>query len=206
MVTEGQQPLRILLVEDDEDIARLVLLHLEDLNAHVQHCNRGDTALQQAQAEQWNLIILDLRLPGMNGLDICRELREHGDHTPILMLTAKSTELDRVLGLELGADDYLTKPFSPLELVARVKAILRRVSRQQRLSEQSQDSANLSCGPFNISVKHHTVTREDRELDLTSKEFDLLLHFACVATWTVTATPTWCSGTAAAPASRIGST
>ena len=100
MVTEEQQPLRILLVEDDEDIARLVLLHLEDLNAHVQHCNRGDTALQQAQAEQWNLIILDLRLPGMNGLDICRELREHGDHTPILMLTAKSTELDRVLGLD----------------------------------------------------------------------------------------------------------
>ena len=118
-----QERLRILMVEDDVDIARLVLLHLEDLEAEIQHCDRGDTALRLALNENWDLIILDLRLPGRNGLDICRELREQGDHTPILMLTAKSSELDRVLGLELGADDYLTKPFSPLELVARVKAI-----------------------------------------------------------------------------------
>ncbi|MCZ6830865.1 MAG: response regulator transcription factor [Gammaproteobacteria bacterium] len=173
-----QQRLRILLVEDDTDIAQLVLLHLEDLDAQVKHTDRGDTALQLAQSESWDLIILDLRLPGRNGLDICRELREQGDYTPILMLTAKSSELDRVLGLELGADDYLTKPFSPLELVARVKAILRRVSRLQRLTLEAQETGNLRCGPLNISVKHHSVTLEDRELELTSKEFDLLLHFA----------------------------
>ena len=172
------KPLRLLLVEDDPDIARLVLLHLEDLEAELVHRDRGDTALELARQEDWDLIILDLRLPGKNGLDICRELREHGDYTPILMLTAKSSELDRVLGLELGADDYLTKPFSPLELVARVKAILRRVSRQQRLSETDRQPEELRCGPFHISVKHHSVTREDRELDLTSREFDLLLHFA----------------------------
>ena len=170
--------LRLLLVEDDPDIAHLVLLHLEDLEAELVHRDRGDTALELARQEDWDLIILDLRLPGKNGLDICRELREHGDYTPILMLTAKSSELDRVLGLELGADDYLTKPFSPLELVARVKAILRRVSRLQQLSETDRQPEELRCGPFHISVKHHSVTREDRELDLTSREFDLLLHFA----------------------------
>ena len=173
-----QEPPRILLVEDDADIAALVLLHLEDLDAAVQHRDRGDTALQTAQNETWDLIILDLRLPGRNGLDICRELREQGDHTPILMLTAKTSELDRVLGLELGADDYLTKPFSPLELVARVKAILRRASRQQKLAHVVQDSGDLCCGPFSINVKQHTVTRENHELELTAREFDLLLHFA----------------------------
>jgi DNA-binding response OmpR family regulator len=170
--------LRILLVEDDRDIAQLVLLHLEDVDALVQHSDHGDDALALAQQQSWGLIILDLRLPGRNGLDICRELREAGDHTPILMLTAKSSELDRVLGLELGADDYLTKPFSPLELVARVKAILRRVSRLERQQQDTQDGGYLCCGPFTISVKQHSVTRENHELELTSKEFDLLLHFA----------------------------
>ena len=173
-----QEPPRILLVEDDADIAALVLLHLEDLDAAVQHSDRGDKALLLAQNDNWDLIILDLRLPGRNGLDICRELREQGDHTPILMLTAKTSELDRVLGLELGADDYLTKPFSPLELVARVKAILRRASRQQKLAQVVQDTGDLCCGPFSINVKQHTVTRENHELDLTAREFDLLLHFA----------------------------
>ena len=172
----GHGPLQILLVEDDIDIARLAMLHLEDLDGRVQHCARGDTALKLALDGNWDLIILDLKLPGMNGLDICRELRQQGDHTPILMLTAKSSELDRVLGLELGADDYVTKPFSPLELVARVKAILRRVSRAQRLSEQ--EPASLCCGSLHINIKHHSVTHKDRELDLTAKEFDLLLHFA----------------------------
>ncbi|WP_439105840.1 response regulator [Congregibacter sp.] len=98
-------PPRILIVEDDEDIARLIAMHLEDLNAELIHSIRGDHALALARDETWNLIVLDLRLPGIGGLDICRRLREHGSITPILMLTAKSSELDRVLGLELGADD-----------------------------------------------------------------------------------------------------
>jgi DNA-binding response OmpR family regulator len=179
MTGDDQSPqLRILLVEDDADIARLVLLHLQDLQADVHHSDRGDSALQLARQESWDLLILDLRLPGKSGLDICRELREHGDQTPILMLTAKTSELDRVLGLELGADDYLTKPFSPLELVARVRAILRRVARQQQLGCDHPETADLCSGPLTISIKHHRVTHADRELELTAKEFDLLLHFA----------------------------
>ena len=119
---------RILLVEDDPDIARLVALHLGELDLALEHCDRGDRALERALGESWSLLLLDLRLPGMDGLEICRRVRERGLRTPVLMLTSKASELDRVLGLELGADDYVTKPFSPLELVARVKAILRRVA------------------------------------------------------------------------------
>lgn len=169
--------LRILLVEDDQDIAQLVQLHLQDLDADIEHISRGDEALELALAQRWNLLILDLRLPGLNGLDVCRNLRQQGDQTPILMLTAKSTELDRVLGLELGADDYVTKPFSPIELVARVKAILRRMSHLQNQLGKEEVTDDLHCGSFAISVKHHRVTAGGREIDLTAKEFDLLLHF-----------------------------
>ncbi|MGI9284864.1 MAG: response regulator [Pseudomonadales bacterium] len=169
--------LRILLVEDDQDIAQLVQLHLQDLNADITHVSRGDDALQLALTQRWDLVILDLRLPGLNGLDVCRNLRQQGDQTPILMLTAKSTELDRVLGLELGADDYVTKPFSPIELVARVKAILRRMSQLQNQRSKEQVADDLHCGSFAISVKHHRVTAGGQEIDLTAKEFDLLLHF-----------------------------
>lgn len=173
----AQSSPRLMLVEDDEDIARLVALHLADINATVHHCNRGDEALEQALAKPWDLIILDLRLPGISGLELCRTLREKGNYTPVLMLTAKSSELDRVLGLELGADDYLTKPFSPLELVARVKALLRRVALTQRSADADQKTP-LQQGPFRICTESHTVTVRDEPVELTSREFDLLLHFA----------------------------
>ncbi|MCF6319337.1 MAG: response regulator, partial [Proteobacteria bacterium] len=117
---------KILIIEDEFDIAHLVKLHLSEICDKVEIANDGLKGLQMALDRQWNVIVLDLRLPGMSGLDICKQLRTKGKYTPILMLTAKSTELDRVLGLEIGADDYLTKPFSVLELVARVKALLRR--------------------------------------------------------------------------------
>ena len=169
---------RILLVEDDQDIAQLVQLHLQDLEASVQHSDRGDHALTLALEQNWDLLILDVRLPGLNGLELCRHLREQGNHTPVLMLTAKSTELDRVLGLELGADDYVTKPFSPIELVARVKAILRRMSQLQRQAPTTGEADTLNCGCFEINIKNHCVTVDNREIELTSKEFDLLLHFA----------------------------
>ena len=172
-----QRSPRLLLVEDDEDIARLVVLHLADINATVHHCNRGDEALEQALEHNWDLIILDLRLPGLSGLDLCRTLRERDNYTPVLMLTAKSTELDRVLGLELGADDYLTKPFSPLELVARVKALLRRATLTQRGTASGQET-QIHQGPFRICIESHTVTVHDKPVELTSREFDLLLHFA----------------------------
>lgn len=167
---------KILLVEDDDDIARLVLLHLKDIDAAVMHCSRGDTALETARDESWDLIILDLRLPGLSGLDVCRELRSQGVHTPVLMLTAKSSELDRVLGLELGADDYLTKPFSPLELVARVKALLRRAA-FARLSPAAEADV-LALGPFSISTVSRQVSLRGQAIELTAREFELLLHFA----------------------------
>lgn len=168
---------RILLVEDDPDIARLVRLHLEDISALTTHSARGDEALDLARGSPWDLIILDLRLPGASGLDICRTLRGDGLHVPILMLTAKSSELDRVLGLELGADDYLTKPFSPLELVARIKALLRR-SQLDRNSRRAEVARRIELGPFTICTDSHTVHLDDTPVELTSREFDLLLHFA----------------------------
>jgi DNA-binding response OmpR family regulator len=118
----------ILVIEDERDIAELIALHLSDLPAQITLASDGPGGLQLALRKPWDAIVLDIRLPGLNGLDLCREVRAQTAWLPILMLTARSGELDRVLGLELGADDYLTKPFSVLELQARVKALLRRAS------------------------------------------------------------------------------
>lgn len=166
----------ILIVEDETDIAELVALHLQDINAQTQHTDRGDTALDLAQQADWDLIILDLRLPGMGGLEVCRRIREKGLQTPVLMLTSKSTELDRVLGLELGADDYVTKPFSPLELVARVKAILRRVSVMQQPGD-GDNAKPLRYGAMVVDAKRREVTVHNAVVELTSREFDLLEYF-----------------------------
>src|SRR5919198_5147602 len=117
----------ILVIEDDRDIAHLVALHLQDLGWTVEVVHHGHAGLIQALKRSYDLIILDLMLPGVDGLDICQQLRSRSNYTPILMLTAKSTALDRVVGLEMGADDYLTKPFSLQELIARVKALFRRM-------------------------------------------------------------------------------
>lgn len=169
---------RILLVEDEADIAALVRLHLEDIGAEISHVDRGDLALEEATKSGWDLMILDLRLPGMGGLEICRMLREQGNQIPILMLTSKSSELDRVLGLELGADDYVTKPFSPLELTARVKAILRRVSQlQQSLTQHEEQETVFQCGVLALDSRKREVVLGDTLVELTSREFDLLLHF-----------------------------
>src|SRR6266850_6624338 len=119
-------PRRVLIIEDNKEIAELVRLHLVDLLCHVDVASDGLQGLALAEASAYALVILDLMLPGMNGLDVCKRLRAREVYTPILMITSKSSEFDRVLGLELGADDYLTKPFSIIELMARVKAIFRR--------------------------------------------------------------------------------
>lgn len=169
---------RILLVEDDADIARLVQLHLQELNAEVIHTARGDEALHLAEQQSWDLLILDIRLPGVNGLDICRALRERSDYIPILMLTSKSSELDRVLGLELGADDYVTKPFSAMELMARVKAILRRMSQLHNGADNDPEPETLHFDNLEINIKNHTVAVNQQLIELTSKEFELLVHFA----------------------------
>src|SRR5687767_14793212 len=118
---------RVLVVEDENDIARLVGMHLRDLGLDVRECANGVSALHYALNEPWDLLILDLNLPDLDGLEVCREIRLQAYYTPILMLTARIEEEDLALGLASGADDYLTKPFGIVELVARVKAILRRV-------------------------------------------------------------------------------
>src|SRR5262245_45301443 len=117
----------VLVIEDQQDIARLISLHLQDLSCNVTLRYDGDSGLAEAGTKAYDLIVLDLMLPGVDGLEICRRLRARTIYTPIMMVTAKATEFDRVLGLELGADDYLTKPFSVLELTARVKALFRRM-------------------------------------------------------------------------------
>ncbi len=167
---------KVLVVEDSPDIAKLVSLHLKDLGCEVALAADGLRGLEQARARRYDLIILDLMLPGMDGLELCRRLRGETDYTPILMLTAKSSEVDRVVGLEIGADDYLTKPFSISELLARVKAIFRRVDALG--AGRSQAPKRLNLGTMAIDAEKRTVTVAGQAVDLTAKEFDLLLQFA----------------------------
>lgn len=168
---------QILVIEDDRDIARLVGLHLRDLGHAVQIAHDGAEGLREGLAKFYDLIILDLMLPDMEGIDLCKRLRAKGTYTPIFMLTAKSAELDRVLGLEIGADDYLTKPFSIRELLARVKAIFRRTEAFAGVS--SDRFPKLICGSdLFIDSEKRKVTLRGKPIDLTAKEFDLLLQFA----------------------------
>jgi DNA-binding response OmpR family regulator len=168
---------RILVVEDDRDIAHLVELHLQDLEADVTLAHDGHTALDLATKHPFDLIILDLTLPGVDGLEITRRLRSRTNYTPILMLTARSADVDRIVGLELGADDYLTKPFNIRELIARVKALLRRVDALTK-ADPNDAATRLELGDLVIDVDKRKVTLRDAEIDLTAKEFDLLLQFA----------------------------
>ncbi len=167
---------QILIIEDDEDIAELIRLHLADLGHEIMVCHDGKTGWKRYQLCQCDLVILDLMLPLMDGLEVCKRIRaEESGYTPILMLTSKSSEMDRVLGLELGADDYLTKPFSLMELLARVKALLRRTD---ALSGVTSTSKKYLFRGLQIDTGSREVVRDDKLLELTPKEFDLLLYFA----------------------------
>ena len=168
---------KILLIEDNQDMAELLALHLRDLQHTVKLCFDGDSGLQCVENYQYDLIILDLMLPGTDGLSICKTIRKNQHYTPILMLTAKDSELDRVKGLEMGADDYVTKPFSITEVLARIKAIFRR-SDAMEISEQGDLSHIIKRGLIIINPDKHTVTIENQAVDLTAKEFELLLFFA----------------------------
>ena len=168
---------KILIIEDEFDIAKLVKLHLSDVCDKVEIASDGITGLKMALEREWSAIVLDLRLPGMDGLEVCKQLRAKGKYTPILMLTAKSTELDRVLGLEIGADDYLTKPFSVMELVARVKALLRRFNITTGYSAP-EESENMQFENLQIIPDERKVIFNNQEIELTAKEFDLLFFFA----------------------------
>ena len=170
---------RILVIEDEHDIAELISMHLSALPAQIALAHEGREGLKLALSASWDVILLDLRLPGINGLEICREIRSQSSYTPILMLTARSTELDRVLGLELGADDYLTKPFSVLELQARVKALLRRTWYNKAIAPVSAPMPIevVEHGPLYLNRSERRVRLEGNELVLTPREFDLLWHF-----------------------------
>ena len=169
---------RILLVEDEQDIAELVTLHLGDLCDEIVVASDGHAGMRLATSDHWSLIILDLRLPGPNGLEICRAIRRDRPYQPVLMLTSMSAELDRVLGLETGADDYLTKPFSVLELVARVRAIFRRVDNMQQQSTDGEAETVVNTGNMTIDPARREVILDGRMVDLTAREFDLLDYFA----------------------------
>ena len=167
----------ILVIEDNHDIAKLVGINLRGKHTHVGHTANGVTGLEMALAGNYDIVILDLMLPGMDGMDICRKMRSENRFTPVLMLTAKTTELDRVLGLEVGADDYLTKPFGVPELVARVNAILRR-SGEYQSPPPSEKTASLRIDDLYIDAGRRQVMVGGNEIDLTAREFDLLWHFA----------------------------
>jgi len=167
----------ILVIEDNADIAHLVMVNLRSKQMHVEHASDGTVGLDMALTGQYHLMILDLMLPGMDGLNICRKLRSEKVYTPVLMLTARTTELDRVLGLEVGADDYVTKPFSVPELVARVNAILRRPDQYQS-SQATRSSSSLQFGELRVDPGKRQVQLGGINIELTAKEFDLLLHFA----------------------------
>jgi DNA-binding response OmpR family regulator len=170
---------QILVIEDERDIAELIELHLSDLPAQVTLASDGLGGLQLALSKPWHAILLDIRLPGLNGLDVCREVRAQTSRVPILMLTARNGELDRVLGLELGADDYLAKPFSVMELRARVKALLRRSAMTASHSaESATDKPSLiQHGRLKVDRVQRRAWVASAEVLLAPREFDLLWHF-----------------------------
>lgn len=163
----------VLVVEDDNDIIELLRIHLGDLDCEITAVTDGNEGLRQALENSFDLIILDVMLPGMDGTEICRRIRGKEIITPVLMLTAKSEEFDKVLGLEMGADDYITKPFSIREFIARVKALLRRAQRQVPTEEESA-SPVYTYGDLSIDLDKRRVTRAGTRIDLSPKEFELL--------------------------------
>lgn len=173
-------PERILVIEDQKDINDLISLNLRSENYTVEQVFDGDNGLIEASKNNFELIILDVMLPGKNGLFICQHMRANNIHTPILMLTAKKSEADRVVGLEMGADDYLTKPFSVRELQARVKAMLRRASFNIKSSIDNtiNDSDCLAFDNLLINKNKRSVEVDNKPIDLTAKEFDLLAYMA----------------------------
>ncbi|MDT9755275.1 response regulator transcription factor [Heyndrickxia coagulans] len=165
---------KILVVDDEPSIVTLLKFNLEQAGFEVLTASDGNEGYDTARKEKLDVIILDLMLPGMDGMDVCKQLRLGKINTPILMLTAKSDELDKILGLELGADDYITKPFSPREVVARVKAILRRA--ETKTEEETADA--IKVGDLRILPEQFEAYFKEKKLELTPKEFELLLYLA----------------------------
>ncbi|SES02618.1 response regulator transcription factor [Salisediminibacterium halotolerans] len=167
---------KLLVVDDEESIVTLLQYNLEQAGFDVSVAMTGKQAVEKAEAEPFDLIVLDVMLPEMDGLEVCKSLRGSKIMTPILMLTAKDDEFDKVLGLELGADDYLTKPFSPREVVARVRAILRRAVSERALPTKSEEPEKLLLGEVEIYPENYEVYYHGEQIELTPKEFELLIY------------------------------
>ena len=162
---------RILLVEDEEKLARFVELELTHEGYQVEKAFDGRTGLELAEKGGFDLLLLDIMLPGLNGLEVLRRLRKEGSSVPVIMLTARDAVMDKVTGLDMGADDYVTKPFSIEELLARIRAALR------KQTVQKKEDSLLSCADLTVDVSRHRVTRGGKEIELTGREFSLLQFF-----------------------------
>jgi len=169
---------KILIIEDDPDIADLLELNLRDADYKTDLASDGRDGLEKALENEYLMVILDLMLPKLDGLEVCKRIREKKKTLPILMLTSKAEEFDKVLGLELGADDYLTKPFSLRELMARIKAILRRVDAVKEEATSEDELKEIHFNNLDISLEKRKVILDGNVIELTAKEFDLLVLFA----------------------------
>jgi two-component system alkaline phosphatase synthesis response regulator PhoP len=167
---------KILVVDDEEHILTLIKFNLEQAGFEVVSANDGEEALAKVEVERPDLIVLDLMLPKKDGMEVCKELRLQRNVTPILMVTAKDDEFDKVLGLELGADDYMTKPFSPREVVARVKAILRRSKIVETPVQQVEETDAIRIADLKVLPEYYEAYVADEKLELTPKEFELLYY------------------------------
>src|SRR5262245_12421756 len=167
---------QVLIVEDDETIAELLRLHLHDEGYTVEHAADGEAGMAMVERGRFDALVLDLMLPGIDGLEICRRARSMARYTPIIITSARSSEVHRILGLEVGADDYLAKPFSVLELIARVRALLRRADAMARNAKL--DSGSLAFGDLQIDPLAREVQLRGSAIELTPREFDLLYFFA----------------------------
>ena len=169
---------KILIVEDEQNIVDILSFNLGRDGYDTLEAYDGVTGLQLALEQNPDLILLDLMLPGMDGFDVCKQVRASGSTTPIIMLTAREEETDKVLGLELGADDYITKPFSMRELLARVKANIRRVSMKPAQPQQEAQEGQMKLGRFSIEVEQKTIYKDNRPLELSQREYDLICYLA----------------------------
>ncbi|AGZ24564.1 MULTISPECIES: response regulator transcription factor [Staphylococcus] len=167
---------KVLVVDDEQSIVTLLKYNLETAGYIVEVAYDGEEALQKVESSQPDLIVLDVMLPKKDGIEVCKTIRSDKNLVPILMLTAKDDEFDRVLGLELGADDYMTKPFSPREVVARVKAILRRSQFVNEVEQNETDDEDIIIDSIRIRPEFFEVYKDDELLELTPKEFELLLY------------------------------
>jgi DNA-binding response OmpR family regulator len=167
---------KALIIEDDKDISELISIHLADMELEVDKSFDGKDGLIKALNNQYRFILLDIRLPNLDGFEICKRIRMEKNNTPILMLTSKSEEIDKVIGLEIGADDYISKPFGIRELLARIKAVLRRYD--QSLQAGNEEERELRCENLYMNVGMRIVEVSGRRIELSPKEFDLLIYLA----------------------------